>query len=102
MERFIKFRDGHPELAGRFIDVNYSELVSDPLATVRRIYRQLEMPLTEMTTERVRHLVSNRSRHKGYRTNRTLAELGFDEVAEVRRFSRYSLRFGVPCQAAAL
>ena len=31
MERFIRFRDGHPELAGRFIDVNYSELVSAPL-----------------------------------------------------------------------
>ena len=41
MERFIRFREVHPELAGRFIDVNYSELVADPLAAVRRIYHQL-------------------------------------------------------------
>ena len=102
MDRFIRFRDAHPELADRFIDVNYPELVSDPLAAVRRIYRELQIPLTDMAAERIRHLVSNRSRHRGHRTNRTMAELGFDEPAEMRRFSRYSLRFGVPCQPAGL
>jgi LPS sulfotransferase NodH len=100
MERFIRFRDLHPELAGRFLDVQYSDLASDPLAAVRRIYQHLGTPLTDMATGRMRHLVSNRSRHRGHRTNRTLADLGFDVPAEVRRFSRYSLRFGVPCQQA--
>jgi hypothetical protein len=100
MERFIRFRDAHPELAGRFIDVKYSELVSDPLAAVGRIYQQLEIPLTDMAIERIRCLVSNRSRHQGHRTNRTLADLGFDVPAEARRFSRYALRFGVPCPPA--
>jgi len=98
MERFIRFRDVHPGLAGRFIDVKYSELASDPLAAVRRIYQQLEIPLTEVAAGRIRRLISNRSRHRGHRTNRTLADLGFDVQAEVRRFSRYSLRFGVPCR----
>ena len=42
MERVIRFRDGHPELAHRFLDVTYSELVANPLAIVGRIYRELE------------------------------------------------------------
>ena len=38
MERFIRFRDLHPELEGRFIDVKYSELVADPLVRFPPIF----------------------------------------------------------------
>ena len=38
MARFIQFRDSYPELSTRFIDVNYAELVADPLRVVRRIF----------------------------------------------------------------
>ncbi len=31
LNRITRFRDARPELAGRFIDVKYRELVSDPL-----------------------------------------------------------------------
>src|SRR5271166_1590160 len=37
----IRFRDACPDVAEQFIDVKYSELVSDPLAVVRRIYARL-------------------------------------------------------------
>jgi hypothetical protein len=43
VNRITRFRDARPQLAGRFIDVNYCELVSDPLAVVRRIYQQLDI-----------------------------------------------------------
>src|SRR5205823_7128923 len=66
------------------IDVKYAELVSDPLTIVRQLYQRLEIPLTAMATERIRSLISNRSRHRGHRTNRTLADLGYDVPAEVR------------------
>jgi LPS sulfotransferase NodH len=89
MERIISFRQAHPELEGRFIDVKYRELVSDPVSVVRRIYRQLEMPLTEVATERMQRLASMRSRYKGPRANPTLAELGLDESVERGRFEAY-------------
>jgi hypothetical protein len=97
MERFIQFRDRHPELAGRFIDMKHAELVANPLAAVRRIYKHLGAPLTELAASRMQYLIANRSRYKGHRVNRTLAELGYDALAEARRFDRYSLRFGIPC-----
>lgn len=89
MEIMIAFREAHPELEGRFIDVKYRELVSDPLSVVRRIYRQLEMPLSEVAAERMQRLASTRSRYKGPRANPTLAELGLDEAVERRRFQTY-------------
>jgi hypothetical protein len=96
MERFIDFRDAHPEMAGRFIDLNYSDLVADPLAAVRRVYEQLNLELTEQAAERMRGLISQRSRYRKH--NPTLAECGVDVIREARRFSPYCFRFGVPCQ----
>ena len=37
-DRLIRFRDARPELAERFVDVNYGELIADPLAVITRIY----------------------------------------------------------------
>src|SRR5262249_19082251 len=46
-EGLMQFRDQHPELASRFIDVSYSDLAADPLKVVRRIFQQFEMPLSD-------------------------------------------------------
>jgi hypothetical protein len=96
MEEFIRFRDTHPEMAGRFIDLNYSDLVADPLAAVRRVYKQLNLVLTEEAAQRMRRLISQRSRYRKH--NPTLTEFGVDVLREARRFSQYCFRFGVPCQ----
>jgi hypothetical protein len=97
MEKFICFRDAHPEMSGRFIDLGYSELVADPLAAVRRLYEQLDMPLTEEAARRMRELISKRSRY-GKSQNSSRAEFGVDVLREARRFNQYCFRFGVPCQ----
>ena len=89
-------------MEGRFIDVKYRELVSDPLSVVRRIYRQLEMPLTEVAAERMKSLASMRSRYKGPRANPTLAQLGLDESIERRRFEVYCSWLNTRFQESAL
>jgi hypothetical protein len=95
MNRITQFRQGHPELAGRFFDVNYNELVSHPIETVRRIYRQLELPLTRTTLERVRKLASGRSRYGRRRGRPTLLDFGLNLELETRRFAPYCSRFGI-------
>ncbi|HWI58447.1 MAG TPA: sulfotransferase [Bacillota bacterium] len=101
MESFIRFRDRHPELADRFIDVRYADLVAEPLAVVRRIYQRLDQPLTQVAAERIAHLVASRSRYRRRHAS-SLAELGVDLAAEGRRFHRYCFRFGIPCQPIEL
>jgi integrase len=104
MESMISFREAHPELQERFIDVKYRELVSDPLSVVRRIYRQLEMPFTDAAVERMKRLASMRSRYKGKgpEANPTLAQFGLDEAVERRRFEVYCSWMNTHFQESAL
>jgi hypothetical protein len=94
-----RFRDAYPNVAGQFIDVTYRELVSDPLAVVRRIYERLDIPLTEVAAERMRGLVSARSRYKkGGGDSPPLADLGLDATAGKDQFEDYCSRFGISLQ----
>lgn len=95
MEEFIRFRDAHPEMADRFIDLNYSDLVADPVAAVRRVYQQLDIVLTDQAAQRMRQLMGQRTRYRKH--NPKLTEFGVDVLREARRFSQYCFRFGVPC-----
>lgn len=93
--RMIQFRDEHPELANRFVDVNYSELVSDPTTVVRRLYRCCEMPLSAGTIVSMQSLARNRSVYQGRRTVPAVNELGLDNVEQLRLFGSYCRRFGI-------
>jgi len=101
-ERFIQFRDSHPELADRFIDVKYTELIADPVATVRGICEQIETPFTEVTADRVQRLASNRSRYRGRRASAEPADLKLATTLETTRFERYCSRFELSSQEADL
>jgi hypothetical protein len=100
MERLIEFRDQHPELANRFVDVNYSDLTADPLGVVRRIYRHFGIPLSSGAIERMSRLAESRSAYKGRRSAPTLGEVGLNPSAQVRMFSEYCRRFGIPSGSA--
>lgn len=101
-ERFIEFRDLHPELSDRIIDVKYRDLVSNPLGAVRRIYQQLGAPLPEPALERMRSLAAERSRYAGARYRARSAEFRLETGAVAAGFQRYCLRFGLPFNKAEL
>ena len=100
MDRFLLFRDRHPELQERFIDVKYSELVADPLSVVRRIYQRLETPLPELAAQRMSSLVAKRSRYRRRRRRPALAELGVEPRVEAHRFQHYCSRFDIALREA--
>jgi hypothetical protein len=95
MDRITKFRETHPELASRFLDVNYSDLASDPVGTVRGLYRRLDLPLTHPAHERIQNLAANRSRYGQRRNRPTLLDFGINFESETRRFAPYCTRFGI-------
>ena len=47
LDRAVDFRLAHPELEDRWIDVNYFNLVEDPLSVVRSIYERFDWPLEQ-------------------------------------------------------
>lgn len=95
MERCIHFRDAHPQWADRFIDVSYTELAADPLATVRRLYRELEMPFTDAAAERMRALSARRRRNPRPSVRARGAVPRLNAAVEARRFAHYCARFGI-------
>jgi hypothetical protein len=98
LDHIIRFRDTYPDVAGQFIDVKYSELVSDPLAVVRRIYERRDIRLTDAAAQRMQRLALSRSRYESRGASQTSADLGLDCSAETHRFEGYCSRFGIPCQ----
>ena len=47
MDRAVHFRETHPELEHRWMDVNYVDLIEDPMATLDRIYEHFGWRLEE-------------------------------------------------------
>jgi Sulfotransferase family len=99
-ERFISFRDEHPELADRFIDLKYVDLISDPLTAVAQIYQRLNVPLTDEAVNRMRCLASQRSRYHRAVRRPTTARHHPAPTRESRRFEHYCSRFGLNTQSA--
>jgi hypothetical protein len=95
MDSVRSFRKAHPEFAGRFIDVHYDKLISDPLGAVRQIYQRLDRHLVEPTSERIQRVAARRSRYKGRRGSPTLADLGIDEGLESQRLAAWCSRCNV-------
>jgi hypothetical protein len=95
VDRLTKFRDDHPEIARRFVDVKYTELVSDPLGVIGRVYKTFELPLTEKAVERMRSLAGKRSRYRRREKNGTPAALNPQVTAHSHRFDQYCARFGI-------
>lgn len=93
LDRMMAVRDRCGSRA--FIDVMYSDLLSDPIATVQRIYDDLEIELSAPVEAAMRrHLDANRQDAHGLHRY-DLGAFGLDPEAERDRFARYRARFGV-------
>lgn len=98
VERIMAFRDTHGD--DRFVDVRYQDLLTDPIACVRRIYAKVGRELTPeaeaaMTAHRADH---GQGRH-GTHTY-SLAEFGLDRGAIDERLAGYWDRVDIPREPA--
>lgn len=51
LNKAVRFREAHPELRDRWVDMDYHEFVRDPLAAVRHIYDRFDWSLGQEATE---------------------------------------------------
>jgi Sulfotransferase family len=79
-DRLARFRNTHPDLGERFVDVRYGELTADPLAVINRLYRRFDLTMTPEAAGRIGRLALRRSRYRGRRAIPNLADLGLDEL----------------------
>lgn len=95
LDRAMAVRDDRTELAGRFFDLQYEDLVQDPLDCVRRIYAHFELDLTAEAEARMQRFLADNPRDKHGVHKYTLEEFGIDAEDTARRFEGYRQRFGI-------
>ena len=80
---------------GRLLDVTYPDLMRDPLAVVRRVYAQFDLPLTAATETRMRRFLAEHPRDREGHHEYSLEQFGLDAERERERFRTYRERFGL-------
>ena len=91
MERAVDFRETHPELENRWVDVNYVDLVEDPLAVVRGIYEHFNWPLEQAVINAMDDWLFRQTIHRQReaRHRYALADYGLTTEAVNTAFARY-------------
>ena len=91
LDRAVDFRLAHPELEDRWIDVNYFNLVEDPLAVVRSIYERFDWPLEQTAIDAMEDWQSRQAeqRRQEKRHRYTLEDYGLTPEEVNAAFARY-------------
>jgi hypothetical protein len=80
---------------GRVLDVQYEDLVREPLRELRRVHDFAGLEWSPAAEERAKRWMAENPQHK-YGTHRySLADFGLDEEELAARFKPYRERFGV-------
>jgi hypothetical protein len=91
----LKFCRSSADSGGRLFNVLYAELLRDPMAVVRQIYRHFDMELTNETETAMRCFLAKnpQNRHGAHRYS--LEDFGLDRESERRSFEFYTDFFGI-------
>ena len=92
---FLRVRDSGRVPHDQVIDVQYRELVADPIGTVRTIYGCFDLELTDEAEKRMRSFLSTHRKDKHGRHQYSLEEFGLDPREEISRYESYAQRFGL-------
>ncbi|MBC7172138.1 MAG: sulfotransferase, partial [Polyangiaceae bacterium] len=85
----------------RFFDVNYGELLDDPLGAVRRIYAHFGYPFSAEMEARIERWLRDNPQDKHGIHRYSASQFGLTDDAIDRRFAAYMERFGLDRRRAA-
>lgn len=79
-----------------FYDSYYSELVRDPIAVIKAIYRRFDFELTEKTLGRMEKYLAANPQHKHGVHHYQMKDFGLDVARERHRFADYVSALQIP------
>ena len=88
-------RSGRGDLAERFCDVGYPELIRDPMPVVQRIYRHFGRELTPEAAGAMERFIAGHPKDQNGVHSYSLQQFGLDPATERRNFQGYIDYFGV-------
>jgi hypothetical protein len=95
LARAVRVRDEVALPASQVFDVQFRELMADPIAMVRRIYTHFDLPLTDDAEARMRRFLAANPADKHGTHRYTLTATGLDLATERQRYADYQRRFGI-------
>jgi hypothetical protein len=90
LARCLQVRDGLPR--EKFIDVDFQDTVSNPLAVVERVYRHIGVSMTETARTQILTYMNSHPREQRPKHTYTLEEFGFTAEEIRSRFRTYRER----------
>jgi hypothetical protein len=96
LARSMAVRDRVPDAARCFFDVQFEDLLADPVGCARRIYRHFQLELSADTEARMHRFVKDNPRDKHGVHHYTPETFGLDPLQTARRFEAYRERFAIP------
>lgn len=93
--RAVSSRDSGDVPAERFLDLYYTDLVSDPAGAVRKVYAFFDIPFPESMQEKVRAFLNRNPKDRFGKHNYSLEDFGLDREEVIKRYLTYMERFGL-------
>ncbi|MEM7143056.1 MAG: sulfotransferase [Actinomycetota bacterium] len=94
-EMLDRLADARTRHADRFIDVDYRDLVADPVGTARSLYDTIGVAFSEETEARMRAHVGEHKQHRWGRHEYTFEDFGLDAAALAERHADYRTAYGL-------
>lgn len=91
MKSALAFRAQHPELEGQFFDVQFSDLIGDPIRIAKDVYKHYGIEFTDRTEENMKSFIEKERSNRDKSTKHTykLSDGGLTEEAVKHEFSEY-------------
>ncbi len=99
LDRATQVRDSGRFSQERFFDVQFPDLLADPMAVVERIYDHFGFELSGAAADAMRAFIAENPQGKHGHHRYTPEEYGLDVARERERFEGYTARFGIEAES---
>lgn len=100
LDEGIRRRAARPDAAGQILDIQYRDLIADPIACVRQVYRHFDLQLQDSTVQRMRAHLALNPRHRFGVHRYDQESFGLTPSAIESAFKRYCDRFDIESELA--
>ena len=92
----IAARDKHTDKADQFIDIQFEEIVADPVAALGRAYERFDIPWSGDIEERMRAFLADNPRGKHGAHRYEIEDFGMTLGQIRKRFEGYCRAYDIP------
>jgi hypothetical protein len=92
-QRLMKYRDNHPEKASQFLDIQFADLVADPLGQAKHIYETFGITGDESIWKKMQTHLAQEKNHKHGKPDYSLEKYGLTQEEVRSAFVEYTERY---------